>query len=483
MQRQRSRRRSPSRSGQGGFTIIEMLIASTLLAIGLSAGLWAARQEALADAFKAQGETLKAIGNAGGNEYILRYYSELQKAAPSIPGVVDPYRPTMAELKAIGLPIQNFADTGWTNLPYRFRFQRVPAGCTPPACDVTGLVYLAGPLRDPATGGVYGRGLGEAITAIGGDGGFSDDLSPGTISGFGGQWNQPNPMGSQVGTLAMQVGYATLGWQQFLRRDGSLPMMGTLNMRDAAGTRHNIANVNALDAQSATLPGASNANSLRVGNTYFYGDGLNSAVRTPAGGGFHVQDVNGNAADIKSARDIYTRDVYANTTQANESYVNGWFRARNDAGLYWEKWGGGWYMGDPDWIRAYNGKGIWTSGQVQADGSVTSGYISSWGRVRSGEYMQIDGVANENWGCSPNGLVGRDGPGALLSCQNGIWKKLGGGEPPPGSLCGVQWNTGRPTVACMGISWVTGPMACPGGWVRTEVLVEGGNRMNMCVKS
>ncbi|MNN00914.1 hypothetical protein D3C81_1135180 [compost metagenome] len=139
-------------------------------------------------------------------------------------------------------------------------------------------------------------------------------------------------------------------------------------------------------------------------------------------------------------------------------------------------------MGDGGWIRAYNGKGIWTASTLQADGSVNSGYISSWGRVRAGEYMQIDGMANENWGCGPNGLVGRDGPGALLSCQNGLWKKLGGSDPPAGSLCGVQWNTGAPTVSCMGIGWGGGPMACPGGWGRTEVLVEGGNRMYMCVK-
>ncbi|MGN5477587.1 prepilin-type N-terminal cleavage/methylation domain-containing protein [Cupriavidus basilensis] len=46
MHRTRLHRRSKLRKGQGGFTIIELLIASTLTAIGLSAGLWAARQEA-----------------------------------------------------------------------------------------------------------------------------------------------------------------------------------------------------------------------------------------------------------------------------------------------------------------------------------------------------------------------------------------------------------------------------------------------------
>ncbi|MGN5477588.1 hypothetical protein ACTMU2_13865 [Cupriavidus basilensis] len=166
----------------------------------------------------------------------MRYYGELQKATPNIPGVADPYQPTMAELKALGLPIQNFSDTGWTNLPYRFLLQRVPAGCTPPACDVSGMVYLAGQLTDPATGGVYGRGLGKPSPQLAVMGDSPTIQTPGTIYGLGGQWTQPNPMGAQTGTLAMQIGYATLGWQQFLRRDGSLPMLGTLKMQDTVGS-------------------------------------------------------------------------------------------------------------------------------------------------------------------------------------------------------------------------------------------------------
>lgn len=48
-------------------------------------------------------------------------------------------------------------------------------------------------------------------------------------------------------------------------------------------------------------------------------------------------------------------------------YANDWFRALGDCGLYFENHGGGWHMTDNDWIRAYNGKNIYTSGKIRCD--------------------------------------------------------------------------------------------------------------------
>ena len=52
-----------------------------------------------------------------------------------------------------------------------------------------------------------------------------------------------------------------------------------------------------------------------------------------------------------------------------------------------------------------------------------SGNVVANGRLTTNEYVQINGTATEGAACSPNGLVGRDGTGLLLSCQSGIWKK------------------------------------------------------------
>ncbi|MDY8672026.1 shufflon system plasmid conjugative transfer pilus tip adhesin PilV, partial [Escherichia coli] len=41
------------------------------------------------------------------------------------------------------------------------------------------------------------------------------------------------------------------------------------------------------------------------------------------------------------------------------------------------------------------------------------------------EFVQINGVATAGWACSPNGLVGRDASGGILSCQSGVWTGAG----------------------------------------------------------
>jgi hypothetical protein len=59
-------------------------------------------------------------------------------------------------------------------------------------------------------------------------------------------------------------------------------------------------------------------------------------------------------------------DVYAN---------GGWFRVSGNQGIYWESWGGGFYMSDATWIRGYNGKNLWMgSGLIGGDGGLTIGY-------------------------------------------------------------------------------------------------------------
>ncbi|MCR4242318.1 shufflon system plasmid conjugative transfer pilus tip adhesin PilV, partial [Escherichia coli] len=47
------------------------------------------------------------------------------------------------------------------------------------------------------------------------------------------------------------------------------------------------------------------------------------------------------------------------------------------------------------------------------------------GRLYTGEYLQLEKTATAGTSCSPNGLVGRDSTGAILSCQSGVWRTSG----------------------------------------------------------
>lgn len=174
--------------------------------------------------------------------------------------------------------------------------------------------------------------------------------------------------------------------------------------------------------------------------------GAQNFMINSAGNGYFAGQLNGN---------LYNGTQYT----GNEYYANGWFRLNGATGIYWGAFGGGWTMTDPTWIRAYGDKSIYTGGQVQAGSIQSNSTIVAASRITSNEYMLPQGGANVGWGCSPNGLLGRDASGSqVVQCKNGIWSTIGG-------YSSFQVARG-PVVYGMGSSTAT----CPGGWV----MVSGG---------
>lgn len=108
------------------------------------------------------------------------------------------------------------------------------------------------------------------------------------------------------------------------------------------------------------------------------------------------------------------------TLKGDVTSENGWLITKNDKGWKNITYGGGFTMTDSQWIRAVGGKGIITTGEIKG-GKVSGGTVRSDGRLSTGEYLQLDKTAVANTKCSPDGLVGRDSKGAILSCQSGIW--------------------------------------------------------------
>ncbi|MCW6572905.1 shufflon system plasmid conjugative transfer pilus tip adhesin PilV [Yersinia ruckeri] len=125
----------------------------------------------------------------------------------------------------------------------------------------------------------------------------------------------------------------------------------------------------------------------------------------------------------------------ATTDTSGETYTGGWYRTRGDTGWYSEKWGGGWHMTDGTWLRAYGGKSIYTAGIVQA------------------ATFQPGQISVVNTACPENGRISRDGVGATLSCQSGVWK-LGAGS---GQFGGVFMTNGN---SCKVKNTLTGACTC-----------------------
>lgn len=74
-------------------------------------------------------------------------------------------------------------------------------------------------------------------------------------------------------------------------------------------------------------------------------------------------------------------------------YSSSWLRTVGQTGWYSESYGGGWYMTDSTWIRAYNDKQIYTA-STSADAIHTAGGMNASGRIYAGSYMQAMGGIN-----------------------------------------------------------------------------------------
>jgi len=74
----------------------------------------------------------------------------------------------------------------------------------------------------------------------------------------------------------------------------------------------------------------------------------------------------------------------------NGVHVRGdWVRVDGTNGLYFESYGGGWYMQDSSWIRAYNNKNIYTANHIEAGGTVRGD-----GGLKVGNNVVVDSSRN-----------------------------------------------------------------------------------------
>lgn len=95
-------------------------------------------------------------------------------------------------------------------------------------------------------------------------------------------------------------------------------------------------------------------------------------------------------------------------------YASNWFRSRGNTGWYSEDYGGGWYMADSDWIRAYNGKGITTTGNMSIGGYIQSNNIIN----TTYEYQSNRGSVDWRFGAATS--TGDENFFSFYNANNGI---------------------------------------------------------------
>ncbi|EJX5537237.1 shufflon system plasmid conjugative transfer pilus tip adhesin PilV, partial [Escherichia coli] len=112
-------------------------------------------------------------------------------------------------------------------------------------------------------------------------------------------------------------------------------------------------------------------------------------------------------------------------------------------------------------VKAYmnNAGNIYASGNLTAGTIKSNGTIESTGRIKAGEYLHLNGQATLNAKCTPNGLVGRDSTGRVLSCVSGKWQTASS-DGLKGIFITITDQTSG--YKCVIPNSDTGACACPG---------------------
>ena len=156
--------------------------------------------------------------------------------------------------------------------------------------------------------------------------------------------------------------------------------------------------------------------SVRVGK-------LLNAAGAQSGAGFEFFDktitmygsLNLYSGDITIPGKVQGKTITATVDMnTNTIYASNWFRSRGTTGWYSEDYGGGWYMTDADWIRAYNGKGITTNGNMSIGGYIQSNNIIN----TTYEYQSNRGSVDWRFGAATG--IGDENFFSFYDANNGI---------------------------------------------------------------
>lgn len=254
-----------------GFTLIELILVISIgsLISFLSFQELIKKQETVMA--KATGQQLSDVGTSA-NSYIAVHYDKLASLQNSDNSISDPGPRTCSTVSnSCTITIQTLINEGI--LPSTFNgLNSFKSGYTiilnrtgtAPYYNINGLVTTNNAWLGAGNKVRYDL-LGQAMQTAGIDSGVTNN-STSKVSGYNGSWNQNNTLYSNInksGQLAYQVGYGSYSYSIYLRRDGTLPMTGSLNM----GTNDIVSAKNI--TASATIQGASlrSTGATTVGST------------------------------------------------------------------------------------------------------------------------------------------------------------------------------------------------------------------------
>jgi len=404
-----------------GATLIEVIFGLIIIA-GATTALWKYQNQQAEDTLNAATAQYQNVLVNASQKYISdNYDAVLAIATPTTPAII-----TVQMLKT-----SKYLPASFGNVSPRGQTYQLYA-IEPSAKKLESLLVSSG-------GAAINDGsLVRIANKAGASAGYITSTAPGTVKGVYGSWSTSLSnynIGNNAGHLAAALFFT----------DGQLD--NDYLYRSAVAGHPEVNRMNtAINMNSNDLNNVNTANTATLNSNIANATTLNSSTA--------------NATTMNST-----------TTNTNgETYTGGWFRTTGDGGVYFSKYGGGWYMGNTSTISVYGNKNVQTggglyggyvnstgnidasgnmfaNGSMSANGNVTAngtvvggsvysrsniqadGSVTANGNVMANGYLYTGLIAGEGNGCSPNGAQARDGAGGPLWCENGIWSKPKSGKP------------------------------------------------------
>ncbi|MBC8640725.1 hypothetical protein IAG25_28305 [Caballeronia sp. EK] len=301
-------------------SILEMLIvlvgAALLTVQGIKEDIAAKRQNLL----QIEGQNIASINSALGS-YITNNYASLIPMGYSQTTSTPIVAPTLAQLSAQSNNKVTFKNGPFWGGTYQIALAVVPDNCSTAAgnCHIASQIYSSLPLISMTDKTADIAGAGVLAAAGGAQFGYSTNRAPATVTGIHGGWTLPNPVGNKAGMVLAINGFGADGNSPYYRRDGALPLTGTMNANN-----QDIQNAGNLTAKTLKLPAG---NTLQMANgTIYYGDDTNAAVRTK--GTLYVQNYSGSApapisvGNVTSNGTVSAVTVTGTTVNATVANIN-----------------------------------------------------------------------------------------------------------------------------------------------------------------
>lgn len=448
-----------------GFTLIELLLALGVGVIASFVKFQDMRHDQELLQASAAGEQIQRVGYAV-NNYISLRYDKLSTLTSSTNQTSDPgprscsgstCTITLQTLKNEGILPNSYLDNNIFRSSYSIVIKR---SGTAPNYILDGLVATNNAWIQSGSNPRYDL-LGYAMQKAGIDSGMTKANNK--VDGYNGMWSETNTSFSNInkaGQLVFRAGYNANLYSAYLRRDGTLPMTGNLNM--GANDINNAKNITASGtgnfggnvSSGGTITAAKEVVAHNGANDALYIGGVDGndyeirlgngnkplSVFSPSAPAYTtVLNINRNAVveqrfatnglnpnDIPpgfGAGGVRTYDVVA--TGSFYSILNGTTASQGKYAFYARQDGNVYASGNITATNNLTGNGVYGN-YIHSNGSLdAAGQITSGSRLTTNEYLQVNGVGAAGNSCSPNGLVGREADGTSISCVNGVWRKAG----------------------------------------------------------